>query len=73
MAAIHPLYEAHRGVMEAAMRQRLHLAAGMLRERAMPYVGGSEPQGQFLHASDWFYGHRPRTPTTSSGAGGRAL
>jgi hypothetical protein len=34
MAAIHPFYEAHRGTMEAAMRQRLHLADGMLRERA---------------------------------------
>jgi len=34
MAAIHPFYEAHRGAMEAAMRQRLHLAEGMLRERA---------------------------------------
>jgi hypothetical protein len=34
MAAIHPFYEAHRGAMEAAMRQRLHLADGMLRERA---------------------------------------
>ena len=34
MAAVHPFYEAHRGAMEAAMRQRLHLAEGMLRERA---------------------------------------
>ena len=34
MAAIHPFYEEHRGAMEAAMRQRLHLAEGMLRERA---------------------------------------
>lgn len=34
MAAIHPFYEAHRGAMEAAMLQRLHLAEGMLRERA---------------------------------------
>jgi hypothetical protein len=34
MAAIHPFYEAHRGAMETAMRQRLHLAEGMLRERA---------------------------------------
>ena len=34
MAAIHPFYEAHPGAMEAAMRQRLHLAEGMLRERA---------------------------------------
>ena len=33
MAEIHPFYEAHRGVMEAAMRQRLDLAEGMLRER----------------------------------------
>ena len=34
MAQIHPFYEAHRGAMEAAMRQRLDLAEGMLRERA---------------------------------------
>ena len=34
MAAIYPFYEAHRGAMESAMRQRLHLAEGMLRERA---------------------------------------
>ncbi|MGV7218503.1 L-2-amino-thiazoline-4-carboxylic acid hydrolase [Bradyrhizobium sp. UFLA05-112] len=34
MTAIHPFYEAHRGAMEAALRQRLHLAEGMLRERA---------------------------------------
>lgn len=31
---IHPFYEAHRGAMEAAMRQRLDLAGAMLRERA---------------------------------------
>jgi hypothetical protein len=31
---IHPFYEAHRGAMEAAMRQRLDLAETMLRERA---------------------------------------
>ncbi|UCF51990.1 MAG: L-2-amino-thiazoline-4-carboxylic acid hydrolase [Bradyrhizobium sp.] len=31
---IHPFYEAHRGVMEAAMHQRLDLAEAMLRERA---------------------------------------
>jgi hypothetical protein len=31
---IHPFYEAHRGAMEAAMRQRLDLAEAMLRERA---------------------------------------
>lgn len=31
---IHPFYEAHRGEMEAAMRQRLDLAETMLRERA---------------------------------------
>ncbi|SFH69144.1 L-2-amino-thiazoline-4-carboxylic acid hydrolase [Bradyrhizobium sp. cf659] len=30
----HPFYEAHRGAMEAAMRQRLDLAEAMLRERA---------------------------------------
>jgi hypothetical protein len=34
MAAIHPFYEAHRGAMEASMRQRLHLAEGLLRECA---------------------------------------
>ena len=33
MSEIHPFYEAHRGAMEAAMRQRLDLAEGMLRER----------------------------------------
>ena len=33
-AIIHPFYEAHRGAMEAAMRQRLDLAEAMLRERA---------------------------------------
>src|SRR5262245_2762850 len=33
MAEIHPFYAAHRGAMEAAMRQRLDLAEGMLRER----------------------------------------
>lgn len=32
--SIHPFYEAHRGAMEAAMRQRLDLAETMLRERA---------------------------------------
>src|SRR3954452_22052727 len=31
---IHPFYEAHRGAMEAAMRERLDLAETMLRERA---------------------------------------
>src|SRR3954471_7990254 len=31
---IHPFYEAHRGAMEAAMRQRLDLAEATLRERA---------------------------------------
>jgi hypothetical protein len=31
---IHPFYEAHRGEMAAAMRQRLELAETMLRERA---------------------------------------
>jgi hypothetical protein len=30
---IHPFYEAHRGAMEASMRQRLDLAEPMLRER----------------------------------------
>ena len=34
MAEIHPFYETHRGVMEAAMRQRLDLAEAALRERA---------------------------------------
>jgi len=33
MANIHPFYEAHRGAMEAAMRQRLDFAEEMLRER----------------------------------------
>src|SRR5215472_379434 len=33
MSEVHPLYEAHRGAMEAAMRQRLDLAEAMLRER----------------------------------------
>ena len=31
---IHPFYEAHRGAMEAAMRERLDLAEALLRERA---------------------------------------
>ena len=34
MNEIHPFYRAHRGAMEAAMRQRLDLAETMLRERA---------------------------------------
>jgi hypothetical protein len=34
MSEIHPFYEAHRGAMEAAMRQRLDLAEATLRERA---------------------------------------
>ena len=34
MAEIHPFYEAHRGEMEGAMRQRLDLAEAALRERA---------------------------------------
>ena len=34
MAEIHPFYEAHRGAMEAAMRQRLDLVETMLRDRA---------------------------------------
>lgn len=34
MAKIHPFYEAQRGPMEAAMRQRLDLAEATLRERA---------------------------------------
>ncbi len=34
MPEIHPFYEAHRGAMEDAMRQRLDLAEPMLRERA---------------------------------------
>src|SRR5215475_6094765 len=33
MAEIHPFYEAHRGAMGAAMRQRLDFAERMLRER----------------------------------------
>lgn len=31
---LHPFYQAHRGAMEAAMRERLDLAEPMLRERA---------------------------------------
>lgn len=31
---VHPFYQAHRGAMEAAMRERLDLAEPMLRERA---------------------------------------
>src|SRR5215213_4225861 len=34
MPEIHPFYQAHRGAMEAAMRQRLDIAEPMLRERA---------------------------------------
>jgi L-2-amino-thiazoline-4-carboxylic acid hydrolase len=34
VAEIHPFYEAHRGAMEAAMRQRLDLAEPVLRARA---------------------------------------
>jgi hypothetical protein len=34
VAEIHPFYEAHRGAMEAAMRQRLDLAETMLRDQA---------------------------------------
>src|SRR3954462_2807061 len=38
---IHPFYEAHRGAMEAAMRERLDLAEAMLRERAqLSEMGG---------------------------------
>ena len=33
MSEIHPFYQAHRGAMEAAMRQRLDFAEAMLRER----------------------------------------
>jgi hypothetical protein len=33
MSAIHPYYQAHRPAMEAALRQRLDLTDGMLRER----------------------------------------
>jgi hypothetical protein len=32
--ALHPFYESHRAAMEAAMRQRVALAAPMIRERA---------------------------------------
>ena len=35
MAELHPFYEAHRGAMAAAMRQRLDLAEATLRERAL--------------------------------------
>ena len=31
---VHPFYQAHRGAMEASMRQRLDLAEAMLRDRA---------------------------------------
>src|SRR5262245_11163587 len=31
---IHPFYQSHRAAMEGAMRQRVDLAEGMLRERA---------------------------------------
>src|SRR4051794_37741241 len=34
MKPVHPFYEQHRGLMEAAMRQRINLAEAMLRERA---------------------------------------
>jgi len=34
MAEIHPFYQAHRGAMEAAIRQLLDLAVTMLRVRA---------------------------------------
>lgn len=41
MAKIHHFNEAHRGAMEAAMRQRLDLAEAMLRERAqIPDIDG---------------------------------
>ena len=33
MADIHPYYQAHRGAMEAALRQRVELAEDLLRER----------------------------------------
>lgn len=36
MADIHPFYESHRPAMEASMRQRLDLAAPLLREHALP-------------------------------------
>ena len=40
MAEVHPYYEAHRGAMEAAMRQRLDLAEAMLRD--LPQVSDLE-------------------------------
>jgi len=40
MAEVHPYYEAHRGAMEAAMLQRLDLAAEML--RGLPQVSDIE-------------------------------
>ena len=40
MAEIHPFYEAHRGAMEAAMRQRLDLAEGRL--RSLPQISDLE-------------------------------
>src|ERR1041385_8803022 len=40
MAEVHPYYEAHRGAMEAAMRQRLDLAEEML--RGLPQIADVE-------------------------------
>lgn len=40
MAEIHPFYEAHRGAMEAAMRQRLELVEGKL--RSLPQISDVE-------------------------------
>src|ERR1041384_1943037 len=40
MAEVHPYYEAHRGALEAAMRQRLDLAAELL--RGMPHIADVE-------------------------------
>jgi L-2-amino-thiazoline-4-carboxylic acid hydrolase len=40
MAEVHPYYEAHRGAMEAAMRQRLDLAEPML--RGLPQISDIE-------------------------------
>ena len=40
MAEIHPFYEAHRGAMEAAMRQRLELAEASL--RSLPQISDLE-------------------------------
>ena len=42
MAEIHPFYEAHRGEMEAAMRQRVDLALADPRLRSLPQISDLE-------------------------------